>query len=366
MDGSALRTGGQAYLGLVREQNDVSEDGHRTHHLLLREGIRGRQRVPAVVGSGRQLILQRTAGHDFLVSEEIPPDRLAIERHIRHISPFRMVGLDGEDAAVSKFHRDFLEERGRQLELSGTGAHGIQAQGAQDIPGTHLAAVFIAADAVRCGGVEPGKDLPDHFLRTGRRSHIIKQPGHVVAGFIAVGILADDASDARIHRFLPFRLVGKEGIQCGVQRLAAAHHGLKAGHVVRDEEAVVPGGCLREIAAALKRLQRLHPVSVGLLAAEETGVGVEEGAVAKGTLVILRRDIGMAQGLRHAGDAPVIVAEFQRLGHGFHLHVGRNVAEGVVQFRGVGVVHVGRNNHGLQGLLAIKTADAAKPGVGND
>ena len=185
-----------------------------------------------------------------------------------------------------------------------------------------------------------------------------------MTGLIAMGVLAQDAADALVQHVLAFRSIGKQGIQGGVEAFPATQQGLHAGQVVRHEEAVMPGCSLGIVAGAAELVEGFRPVSVGVLAAHKTGGGVEEGPVAEGAGVIFRRDISVAQGFRHAGNAPVVIAELQGLGHGFYLHVGRDVAVGIVEFGGVGVVLVGRDNHGLQGLLAVEIADAAEPGVG--
>ena len=73
----------------------------------------------------------------------------------------------------------------------------------------------------------------------------------------------------------------------------------------------------------------------------------------------------IAHAFRHAGNAPVVVGEFQGLRHRLYLEVGRNPAVLVVQLRGIHIVLVGSHNHGLEGPLSVKGADAAKPRIGN-
>ena len=72
----------------------------------------------------------------------------------------------------------------------------------------------------------------------------------------------------------------------------------------------------------------------------------------------------MSQGFRHPGDAPVVIAEFQGLGHRFGSEVRRHIAIGVIPVGGW--IQVRGAHHGLQSLFPVERADAPQPCIGHD
>ena len=332
----------------------------------MRQRVRGRKAVPVMARFLRQAERQDSPAHDLVIGQEVTGYRPAVQGDIGNIGVLRMVRLDGQGLAVPQADDRLPEERCDELVLAGAGAHRVQAQGRQDVPGSHLAAVLVAADAVRSRGIHRGQDGPDRFLRPGRSADPVEQEGHLLAGLVAMGILAHDTADIGMKFLLAGRRIGEERIQCAVQRIAAAQERFQARHVMRDEETVMPGRRLRVIPGPGERVEGLRPVAVRLLAAEETRIRVEQGAPTQRTGVVFRRYVTVSQRFRHPGDAPVVIAEFQRLGDGFHFEVGRDVPVGVVEFRCIRIALVGGDDHGLQGLLAVEIPDPAEPGIRDD
>ena len=275
-----------------------------------------------------------------------------------------MVGQDREDLSVPQRDGCFREERSGKDEFPGARADGIDAQGGEDIPGTHLAAVLVAADAFRRGGVHRLQQFTDDLLGVGGIADPVVHPGAGVAGLVAMGILAHEAGDiGNVHLRIPL-IVREEGIQGGVRGLGSAHEGREAGEIVRGEETALPRDCLGEVAGGAQRAERSAPVAVRLPAADKARRRVEEVPIAEGTGVVLRRNIRMAQRFGHSGDAPVVVGELEGLGDGFDDAVAGGIA--ILVVGGRSRIQVGRGDHRGESLLTVEGSDPAQPGIGDD
>ena len=131
-------------------------------------------------------------------------------------------------------------ERAAQDVVAGRGVGGEEAQGAEDVPGGHLAAVVVAALARRRVVVEGRHHLPDQFLRLPGRARVGGQVGDVVALLVAVRVLADHAGDVgevRVER----RVGGQHGVELLQEPGVAAVQPDQARHVLLDREGVLPG-----------------------------------------------------------------------------------------------------------------------------
>ena len=296
----------------------------------------------------------------------MPLHRNAVQLHAGDVRPLRMIGLDGQGLPVRKGNNGLAEKRRRHQVLARAGTRRIQADGSEYVPRPHLAAVLVAAEAIGRDGIGFLQDLADKPLRPGRSACPAEQPREVVVGLIALRILADDTSDASVQGLLIVGHIGKQGIQGIPKRFLPAHERGQARDVVRDEEAVLPGRCLRVVAGAGKRVEGRGPGPVRVLAPHESGRRVEDLPVAERAAVVFRGEIGLTQGFGHPGDAPVIVGEFQRLRDGLDLPVGGNPAVLKIELGSIDIGLVGRSHHRREGPLAVKAADASEPGVGDD
>ena len=365
VDGGPGGAAAQAEGKGAPEEGEAAGNRRRGYQGRRCEGIRGGKLVPAVVRRLRKAESQRASGHDFLVGEVVPFNGFSVQGDIGNVGPLGVVGRNDKAVAVAQRDGAFPEQRGGQDVFSRAGTGGVQADGGEHVPGAHLAAVLVAANTVGGGAVHFLQQLPHRLLALGGFFQPVVQPGHVVAGLVAVGILSLEAGDVG-HLHLPAaRLIAEEGVQGGHHGFAPAHQGRVAGYVVRHKETGLPGNGLRVVPRGGKGVEGLHPVAVGSPSAHEAGDGVKDMPIAEGPGIVFGGHVGLPQALRHAGDAPVVVGEFQRLGHGFALQVGRNVSVLVIQGRCIAFVLVGRHHHGLQGQFPVKTADAAEPGVGN-
>ena len=185
-----------------------------------------------------------------------------------------------------------------------------------------------------------------------------------MAGFVPMGIETHKARNiAVMDRFRPV-FVGEERIQGSEDRSGTAHQVRIAAHVVRHIMAVLPGDGFRIIPGRARWIEGRTPVSVRFLPAEKAGGRVQKIPVPQRTGIVFCGEVRMPQGFRHPGDAPVVIAELQRLGHRFGGKIRRYIAVGIVPVRGR--VQVRGAHHRLQGLFPVERADAPQPRIGHD
>ena len=73
----------------------------------------------------------------------------------------------------------------------------IESHRIEYIPSRHLSAIFISRQSVYGIGILATVYAVYQFLRPPRTVHIVVHMNHVVAGFVAVGILSDQSADVR-------------------------------------------------------------------------------------------------------------------------------------------------------------------------
>ena len=97
---------------------------------------RGRIVRPAfVIGARPERKMQLAALHQFVVGDVIPVDRLPVERHRSDIdAAARIVGRNGQRAAVGQPHDGFRELGRGQREFVRAGTYGIETQTGEDVP----------------------------------------------------------------------------------------------------------------------------------------------------------------------------------------------------------------------------------------
>ena len=81
------------------------------------------------------------------------------------------------------------------------GTDRIETQGAEDVPGRHLAAVVVAAERVGLVAVLRLHDLMHAVLRLPRLAGVAVEVDDVMARFVAVPVFADAAVDVGLGRF---------------------------------------------------------------------------------------------------------------------------------------------------------------------
>src|ERR1039458_10232813 len=122
----------------------------------------------------------------------------------------------------------------------------------------------------------------------------------------------------------------EELVELALKRLWPAIELDHARHVMLDAKRILPAIGLRVIVEGnVLGIEGTAPGTVRLLAAEEAGGGVEHVRVVLRALGEERGILGLAQGLGHLGNAPIVKRKLQCAGGGLRLlaRFGRDVAE---------------------------------------
>ena len=138
------------------------------------------------------------AGEDLVAGDAVG-EGLAVEGDGGdvEVGAVQSVCDDGEPLAVGEVPDGTGNLRGAEDVLAADGVDGVEAAGGEQVPGGHLTAVFIAAQAVRGRGVEAVEHFPDDFRRPVGTVGQGVEVRDVVAGFVAVGVLSDESGDVR-------------------------------------------------------------------------------------------------------------------------------------------------------------------------
>ncbi len=351
----------EAFGGLQRVgagQKLIVGDGRNGH-----VGLTG---TPLHVGFGTHDKLEGSAVDDRIIVEIASGPGAVVEAGRLDVEVFvgKVFGFDGEGFLVFEMDLYFVELGSADGKLWIAGTHLIDAHSAEHIPGRHLSAVFVAAEAVGIVVIERGEYLMNELLGFVGLANIIEQVGHVVAGFVAVGILSDKAGDVGLFAARE-RLFGAEKlVEFGCQRHFAAIELHQPADIVRHEETVLPGVGLGVGEGYLGGIEGGLPCTVHF--------GTHElGGLVEDVLIGLRLDdvgfvVGLvARHLRQHGDAPVVVGIFEGFGNGFVFFVAGHIAVFVHEGQ-TEVVVFGAGFHGGDRLLHVIVADAFGVGIEHD
>ena len=174
-----------------------------------------------------------------------------------------------------------------------------------------MAAVFIADNAVRRVVIHFVQQFAGEFLCLPRLSGIAVEVCEIVAGLIAVGVLAFEAGNVGdIQReFVGFE--SEQVVQCLDELFPAAEELDETVHVMRSEESVVPWSGFGIVPAGGENVERRGAAAVAVPAPEEGCRAVEHVHIVRRPAVIFFRNVFMSKFFRHSGNAPVIVCVFQ-------------------------------------------------------
>ncbi len=333
--------------------------GHDGRHLVLRARPEARRAAPGALARP-QLEDQLAAGQHLVVAQPAPPQLLAVVRHPLHRALAR--APRGEHGAALQGDAHALVQRRHHQPLQGGGRHVVQAVRRQHVPAAHLPAVLVADQAVGPVGVELAQDGVHAPVREVRAAGEVVEPCHVVAGLVAVGVLAHAAGDVGLLAAGGGAVHGEQGVQHGHGGRVAAQQLHVAAEVVRRGEAVLPAVGLGVMEVHAARVVGRQPAAVDA-GAEAARGGVEEVAPALGAAAVGHGHVVAAQGGGVAADAGVVVGVLQGLADRFVLLVGRDVAQALVGVQAE-VVALRAVQHGLQHQVLVHAVDALEPGVG--
>ena len=281
------------------------------------------------------------------------------------VGDFRGFYLEGP--AVFQVDLHVREVGGSEDVLAAAGADGVEAHGGEDVPGGHLAAVVVAAEAVDVVAVHPVHDLALPVLGLPGAGGPGVEEGYVVAGLVAVDIAAEDALAGDVlgaGEELVGQVHGEQGVEVGLELLCSAHGLYQAGYVMGHVEGVVEGVALDEaLAVGAEQVEVSLEGAVLVAGTGVTGFGVEDVAPVAGALQVLLCDVALARIGSGLVDGPVVVGVFEgyrgRTAGGLHGYVAEahHLAGTLV------VGYGGAAHHGFQGPVRIDR-DAGGDGIG--
>lgn len=160
---------------------------------LRQEVIFQRRQVPSRSRPHRKH--QPAALRHVLLRQKRLRELLPVAGDLLHVAVFGALvfDLDGEGLAIFEVQHGPVHQRATEGILARTGGDGVEAEGREEVPGAHLAAVVVAAEAVGGGVVLAGEDVADLGLRFPGLVGVVVEVGGVVGGLVAVHVAPDDA-----------------------------------------------------------------------------------------------------------------------------------------------------------------------------
>ena len=237
------------------------------------------------------------------------------------------------------------------------------------MPSRHLAAVLVTDNAFGLVGIEVVLDVADFLCCLPLLSGISIEVGHVVAGFVSVGIHADQTADVCRSMFAHVAFGYKERIQLAHKAFVAAHQVDEAFGMLGHEESIVPAVALAEVAPTVNGLEGIvgrTPTTVVHLRTDEVDALVEILLIIVSALQEGVVDVLLAHLLRHHGQSPVAYSILHGDRSGFrHLVAGNPTFFQHVRHAALLLVR-GRSNHSVQSTFGVKAFEAFQISVGND
>lgn len=171
--------------------------------------------APGFVGLVAHREFQGAAGEEVFVEEKGLAVSFAVELKRLNIRRLRAAVFDddAEGLAFSYVYFGIFHPR-RPDDVGGAARRKrVKSERAENVPGRHLAAVFVARQALRRIGVLGAHDFLHALLRFPGLPAEIVQIGDVVAGFVAVRVLPDQPGDVGLVAAGGFGIGGKNGVQ---------------------------------------------------------------------------------------------------------------------------------------------------------
>ncbi len=242
----------------------------------------------------------------------VPLQRLHV-----HVLRAVVVGNDAQRAAVAHIQRGALEQWAAHDVVAADRIHCIQTERAEHEPRAHLSAVFVAGQAVARVVVLLAQQAAHHRLGLVWLAGVGEQIRHMMAGLVAMRILADHAIDIRRCIGRQFGAGGEQLVQLGDEAVAAAVQIHVPVQIVLVEEGGLPGVGFSEIApfcevAHAARVERFGPAAVGKPRLHEAAVAIEYVAVVARAFAQCACIGAGACRLRQMRAGPVVVGVFER------------------------------------------------------
>ena len=258
-------------------------------------------------------------------------------------------------------------EQGRSEPVSSARRLGlVHAQRREDVPGRHLTHVLVARQSVRPVVVERREHLADLVGRFPRLPQHRIEVQNMVARFVAVGVLANQARNVgRCLAALDHGAYREQRVQFFEHPRPAAEASDKTCDIMRSQPRILPGVALAVVVGAVRRGERIEgrpPAFFRIPAPHKSRLRVEIVAVAMAAFLEILRILRLAQRFGGTRRRAVSQSVLHVIGHGLVEHLARDVA--VLHAQAVAPVGVhGRLTDRLEGLFAVEAPDALHDGV---
>ena len=276
-----------------------------------------------------------------------------------------VLGRDREHAARD-LHFGPVEERRSEPVTSARRLGLVHSQRREDVPCRHLTHVLVARQSVRPVVVERREHLADLVGRFPRLPQHRIEVQNMVARFVAVGVLANQARNVgRCLAALDHGAYREQRVQFFEHPRPAAEASDKTCDIMRSQPRILPGVALAVVVGAVRRGERIEgrpPAFFRIPAPHEARRRVEIVAVAMAALLEILRILRLAQRFGGTRRRAVGQSVLHVIGHGLVEHLARDVA--VLHAQAVAPVGVhGRLTDRLEGLFAVEAPDALHDGV---
>ena len=276
-----------------------------------------------------------------------------------------VLGRDREHAARD-LHFGPVEERRAEPVTSARRLGLVHSQRREDVPCRHLTHVLVARQSVRPVVVERREHLADLVGRFPRLPQHRIEVQNMVARFVAVGVLANQARNVgRGLAALDHGAYREQRVQFFEHPRPAAEASDKTCDIMRSQPRILPGVALAVVVGAVRRGERIEgsaPALPRIPAPHKARRRVEIVAVAMAALLEILRILRLAQRLGGTRRRAVGQSVLHVIGHGLVEHLARDVA--VLHAQAVAPVGVhGRLTDRLEGLFAVEAPDALHDGV---
>ena len=276
------------------------------------------------------------------------------------------MGADGKRLVIRQFQGGFLHGRTADDIDASAGGYLIESQSRKHIPGRHLAYILVTTESGWLVGVEFAHALAHLLRRFPGLAYVIVEVQGMVAGFVAVGILADESGDVGIGIRTKVAISQEECIQAVDESFLGREARDQSVNIVGHEPSVLPGVALRVVASLMTRVEvgLVAELSFGAQGPHTQALGVEHTLVVHAAIIEIHAVLTFAHQSGHLSRTPVGQVIFQALGHS--LAVARVPGHPTVLLHFVQrtIVLEQALLHGLESLLIVKALDVLETEVG--
>ena len=285
--------------------------------------------------------------------------RLTIDTKALHVPTLvaHPIGTNGDGVAIGKCHAKIGQIGSAEDILIATGTNRIEAHGREDVPGRHLSAVVISAQATNIVAIHAVHDGTYPLLGLPRLTRPRKEVRYVMTGLIAMNVSSHQTVGRDIlvvGVILWGQIHAEEFIQTLAEFGFASHLRHQAHDIVRNMKGEVPGISFNK--TFVVGLVGIHPFlefPIAVSRAGKTRVRVVHVAIRQGSPSELIGNILFACCQSCGIDGPIIVSIFQRVRCRRCIMIIGCISQHSVVVQSRHALTAGRRQHGFNGCVAI-------------